>query len=139
MIYTKTGPYGALILRLSLGVMFLAHAGLKIFIFTPEGAVGFFQSVGLPGTMAYLAILAEVIAGVALILGFATRLISLAMIPLLLGTIIFVHGGNGWLFTNQGGGWEYPAFLIAASFAQALIGGGAYSISNKPFLRLRRA
>ena len=138
MIDSKTGPYGALLLRLSLGVMFLAHAGLKIFVFTPEGSVGFFQSVGLPGALAYFAIFAEIIAGVALILGIATRSISLAMIPLLLGTIFFVHGDNGWLFTNEGGGWEYPAFLIAASLAQALIGGGAYSLSNYAFPKLKR-
>ena len=139
MIDTKTGPYGALVLRLSLGIMFLAHALLKIFVFTPEGSVGFFQSVGLPGFLAYLAIFAEIIAGVALILGIATRSISLAMIPLLLGTIIFVHGGNGWLFANEGGGWEYPAFLIAASLAQALIGGGAYSLYNYSSPKLTRA
>jgi len=114
MIDSKTGPYGALLLRLSLGVMFLAHAGLKIFVFTPEGSVGFFQSVGLPGALAYFAIFAEIIAGVALILGIATRSISLAMIPL------------------------YPAFLIAASLAQALIGGGAYSLSNYAFPKLKR-
>ena len=139
MIDTKTGPYGALILRLSLGVMFLAHAGLKVFVYTPEGAAGFFQSVGLPASFAMLAIFAETVAGIALILGLATRYVALAMIPLLAGTILFVHGGNGWLFSNEGGGWEYSAFLIAASFAQALIGGGAYSLSNKAFPNLARA
>ncbi len=139
MIDTKTGPYGALILRLSLGIMFLAHAGLKVFVYTPEGAAGFFQSVGLPGSFAYLAIFAETIAGVALILGLATRHVSLAMIPLLIGTILFVHGGNGWVFSNEGGGWEYSAFLIAASFTQALIGGGAYSLSDSAFPKLAQA
>ena len=139
MIDTKTGPYGALILRLSLGIMFLAHAGLKVFVYTPEGAAGFFQSVGLPGSFAYLAIFAETIAGVALILGLATRYVSLAMIPLLVGTILFVHGGNGWVFSNEGGGWEYSAFLIAASFTQALIGGGAYSLSDVAFPKLAQA
>lgn len=138
MIDTKTGPYGALMLRLSLGIMFLAHAGLKVFIFTPEGAAGFFQSVGLPGSFAYLAIFAETAAGIALILGLATRYVALAMIPLLVGTILFVHGGNGWLFSNEGGGWEYSAFLIAASFTQALIGGGAYSLSDYAFPNLTR-
>jgi len=139
MIDTKTGPYGALILRLSLGIMFLAHAGLKAFVYTPEGAAGFFQSVGLPGIFAYLAIFAETAGGIALILGLATRYVSLAMIPLLFGTILFVHGGNGWVFSNEGGGWEYSAFLIAASFAQALIGGGAYSLSDYAFPNLARA
>lgn len=128
MTDTSTAPYGALVLRLALGVMFLAHAGLKIFVFTPAGTVGFFESIGLPGILAYATIAAELVGGVALILGVFTRQVSLALVPLLAGTIIFVHGGNGWAFGNEGGGWEYPAFLIAASIAQALLGDGAYNL-----------
>jgi len=39
-----------------------------------------------------------------------------------------VHAGNGWLFTAANGGWEYPAFLIAASLAHVLIGDGALAL-----------
>src|SRR5262245_54534209 len=48
MTDTRTAPYAALLLRLSLAAAFLAHAGLKIFVFTPAGTAGFFQSIGLP-------------------------------------------------------------------------------------------
>ena len=133
MIDERTAPYGAFVLRLALGVMFLAHAGLKFFVFTPEGTVGFFQSIGLPGPLAYAAIVAEVIGGIALIAGAYVRTVSLALVPLLLGTILFVHGANGWAFGNEGGGWEYPAFLIAASIAQALLGTGAYALKPSEF------
>lgn len=121
--------YAALILRLSLGVLFLAHASLKIFVFTPAGTVGFFESLGLPGLFAYLTILAEVIGGIALIVGYHTRIVSIVLLPVLLGAIIFVHGGNGWLFSNSNGGWEFPAFWAVTLIVQFLIGNGAYALS----------
>ena len=133
MIDNRTAPYGALLLRVALGVMFLAHAGLKVFVFTPAGTAGFFESVGLPGMLAYATIFAEIFGGLMLIAGVYTRQVSLALIPLLAGTILFVHGRNGWAFGNEGGGWEYPAFLIAASLAQALIGDGAFSLKPVKF------
>ena len=127
---TQTQPYGALILRLGLGTMFLAHAGLKIFVFTPSGTAGFFESLGLPGFMAYITIAAETLGGIALLFGLATRLVSLALIPILLGALFFAHSQNGWVFTNKGGGWEYPAFLALAAFVQACLGGGAYALDT---------
>jgi len=120
---TDTRDYGALVLRVTLGLLFLAHAGLKIF-----GAAGFFGSIGLPPALAYVTILAEVAGGLALILGFAVRIVSLALVPLLLGTIAWVHGANGFWFTGQGGGWEYPAFWAVALVVQALIGPGAFAL-----------
>lgn len=123
-------PYGVFTLRVALGVMFLAHGALKIFVFTLAGTVGFFESIGLPGIIAYATILAELIGGVALILGLFTRQVAIAMVPLLAGTIVFVHGANGWAFANEGGGWEYPAFLMAALVSQSLLGDGAFSLSR---------
>lgn len=115
---------GALILRIAMGVLFLAHAGLKIFVFTPAGTAQFFGSLGLPGFLAYLVILAEFIGGIALIIGWQVRLVSLALVPVLLGSIIFSHGAYGFFFSNEGGGWEFPAFWTVTLIVQALIGGG---------------
>lgn len=123
-------PYGVFVLRVALGVMFIAHAGLKIFVFTLAGTVGYFESIGLPGIMAYATIIAELVGGLALLLSLFTRQVALALIPLLAGTILFVHGANGWAFANEGGGWEYPAFLIAALVAQSLLGDGAFSLHS---------
>jgi putative oxidoreductase len=128
MTDTTYSPFGATVLRVSLGVMFVAHALLKIMVFTPAGTVGFFASLGVPGFLAYPTMGAELLGGIALIIGFQTRIVSLALIPVLLGSIVLVHGSKGWMFSAEGGGWEYPAFLIAASVAQALIGDGAYSL-----------
>ena len=126
----NTVPYGALILRLALGTMFLAHAGLKVFVFSMAGASGFFESVGLPGFLAYITVGVETLGGIALIAGYSTRYVSLVLMPVLLGALFFVHASKGWLFTNAGGGWEYPAFLAVATLVQALIGDGAYSLSG---------
>lgn len=137
MIDSRTAPYAALVLRVALGVMFLAHSlYLKVFVFTVAGTVGFFESLGLPGFFAYLTILAEIGGGIALILGFQTRLVAVALIPVLLGAT-WVHAGNGWLFTAEGGGWEYPLFLVIATAVQALLGSGAYAVKGPAFLGQR--
>jgi putative oxidoreductase len=130
MIDTRTAPYAALILRVTLGVLFLAHAGLKVFVFTPAGAAQFFGSLGLPPALAYLTILAEVAGGIALILGFYARWVALALIPILIGAIVTVHGPAGFFFTNPKGGWEFLAFWIAALAAQALLGEGAFALRS---------
>lgn len=118
-------PYAALVLRLALGVLALAHGLLKIFVFTPAGTVGFFESLGLPGVLAYPTIAVEVVGGLALIAGVFTRYVALAMVPVLIGSIVFAHWNAGWLFSNEGGGWEYPAFWAVALIVQALLGDGA--------------
>jgi putative oxidoreductase len=128
MIDTKTAPYAALLLRLTLGGLFLIHASLKIFVFTPAGTAQFFQSIGLPGALAYITILWEVAGGVALILGLWPRLVSLAMIPVLLGAMVTVHWANGFFFSNPNGGWEYLAVWIIAQLALTLIGDGALAL-----------
>jgi putative oxidoreductase len=130
MIDTRTAPYAALLMRISLGTMFIAHALLKILVFTPAGTVGFFASLGVPGWLAYPTMGAELIGGLLLVTGIQTRIVSLALLPVLLGSIVLVHGGNGWLFTNEHGGWEYPLFLVAATLVQALLGDGAYGLSR---------
>ncbi|WP_342643235.1 DoxX family protein [Rhodoligotrophos ferricapiens] len=139
MLDIRTAPLGALVLRLSLGILFLAHAGLKILVFTPAGTSQFFQSLGLPGPLAYVVIAAEVIGGLALILGILTRFVALALVPILIGAIITVHAAPGWQFSAPGGGWEFPAFWIAALIVQALIGDGALALYPKLGAESRQA
>jgi putative oxidoreductase len=125
----QNAQIGAFVLRISLGVMFLAHGLLlKVFVFGLAGTAGFFESLGLPGALAYLTIAAETVGGLLLIAGVGTRYVSAALIPVLLGALVLVHGDKGWVFSNAGGGWEYPAFLIAASVAQFFLGDGAYAL-----------
>ncbi|WP_138469261.1 DoxX family protein [Poseidonocella sp. HB161398] len=118
----------ALILRITLGGLVLAHAYLKFFIFTPAGAAGYFASLGVPGWFAYVTIAVETVGGIALILGIQTSLVALALIPVLLGAAILAHGPNGFWFTNPNGGWEFPAFWAVTLLVQALLGGGALAM-----------
>ena len=128
---TTNPALAALILRVTLGILFVLHAGLKIFVFTPAGTAGFFESIGFPGFLAYLVILAELFGGIALILGVATRWVSLALVPILLGSIYAPHGAAGFFFSNEGGGWEYPAFWAVALVVQSLLGDGAYRLRRQ--------
>ena len=125
----KTSDYAALLLRLSLGGMFLAHGLLKILVFTLPGTAGFFESVGFPGWAAYIVAPAELLAGLALIAGFQTRWVALAGIPILLGALA-VHAGNGWSFTNAKGGWEFPLFQVLTAVVVALLGGGRIAVTR---------
>ncbi|MEX5729381.1 putative oxidoreductase [Rhodovulum iodosum] len=119
--------YAALGLRVTSGALFVAHGLMKVQVFTIPGTVAFFESLGLPGILAYLVIFAEIAGGLALILGVATRLVSLALIPVLLGAT-WAHWGNGWSFSGEGGGWEYPLFWAVAQAALVLMGSGAYAL-----------
>ena len=122
--------FATFLLRIALGIMYLAHSVvLKLATYGLAGTAGFFVSVGLPGWLAYVTFLAEAIGGVLLILGVQTRWVVLALIPALFGAIIWVHAGNGWVFTAPNGGWEYPAFLIVVSVVQFLLGDGLYALA----------
>jgi len=124
---TNTQQIGPLVLRLALGVMFVAHAALKIFVFTLPGTAAFFATQGFPGWTAYPVVAGELVAGVLLLAGVQVRLASLATLPILIGALA-VHLPNGWVFSAPNGGWEYPAFLIVLVIVQALIGEGAYAL-----------
>lgn len=130
MTETNQAALAALLLRVSLGIMFIAHSFiLKYLTFTLAGTAQFFESLGLPAALAYVTFFAELIGGIALVAGFRTRAVALALVPILLGAT-WVHIGNGWVFSGANGGWEYPVFLIVVSFASALLGSGAYALDN---------
>jgi len=132
----RNADYGTFLLRASLGVLFLAHAALKIFVFTPAGTAQFFGSLGLPPALGYVTILAELAGGAMLLAGIFTRWVAIALIPVLLGAIVFAHGGSGWVFSNPGGGWEFPAFWAVALVVQALLGDGAFALRAGTFVAL---
>jgi putative oxidoreductase len=122
--------YGATLLRVALGVLFIAHGLLKVLVFTVPGTVGYFESIGLPGVLAYVVIAAELVGGAALVLGLATRWVALVLAAIGFGAILG-HAGNGWVFSNAGGGWEYPLFLGFATLALAAIGPGALALGRR--------
>ena len=126
----RNKEYGIALLRISLGVMFIAHSVvLKYFTFTLAGTAQYFESIGLPGFLAYVVFGMEAVGGVLLVLGVRTREVAAALIPILIGALL-VHAGNGWVFSNAGGGWEYPLYLVVLSAAQVLLGEGAFALSS---------
>jgi putative oxidoreductase len=127
---------GALLLRVSLGVMFIAHALLKYFVFTLPGTAQFFASLGLPAALGYLTFAAELLGGVLLILGVYARYVAIALVPILIGAA-WAHSGNGWVFSAPNGGWEYPVFWAVALVVQFLIGDGAYALRRSEPARER--
>jgi len=131
---------GISLLRFSLGAMWMAHALLKLFVFTLPGTAGYFASIGLPGWIAYPVFAAELLGGLAIVLGVYARQVSLALLPVMLGAA-WVHLPNGWVHTSPGGGWEYPLFLSLSSVALWLLGDGAAAIRRSSFLvpRMRAA
>jgi len=126
----NTADLAATILRVTMGGLFLAHTWMKLVLFTPAGTVGFFESLGFPGFLAYVVIAAEGLGGIALILGLWSRWVSLALLPILLGSI-YPHWGAGFFFSNPGGGWEFSLFWSVALIVQALLGNGAYALSRE--------
>ena len=111
---------GTTLLRVSVGLMFISHSIiLKWLTFTLAGTAQYFESIHLPGFLAYVVFAAEAIGGALLVAGVQTRIVALGLIPILVGAL-WVHSGNGWVFENAGGGWEYPLFLIVLNVVVAL-------------------
>lgn len=128
---------GAALLRLALGTMWISHALLKLLVFTMPGTAAFFESQGLPGFLAYPLVVAELVGGAAIVLGFYGRQASLLLAPVL-AVVVWVHFPNGWVFTAANGGWEYPLFLMVASVAHGLIGDGRWALRPNAVLPAAR-
>ena len=121
-------PYGATLLRLILGIVYIMHAYLALVINGPAGMISYNVKAGIPFPefATWYLILAHGLGGVFLVLGLFTRWAALANVPVMLGALLFVHLKNGfWAFKN---GYEYVLVLLVASVAVAMIGGGALSL-----------
>lgn len=120
----------AFLLRVALGLMFVAHSWyLKLLVFTLPGTAKFFASIGLPGWFAYVVFAAEAIGGLLLVLGIQARWVALALAPILAGAT-WAHWGNGWMFGYPNGGWEYPLYLTLLAIVQFMLGDGAYALAR---------
>ena len=115
-------------LRVALGVMFLAHSAiLKFYVFSLPATAQFFESIGLPGWSAYVVFAMEVVGGTMLVLGIQARWVAIVLLPILVGAV-WTHAGNGWVFSYDNGGWEYPLYLSVLAVVQFMLGDGAYAL-----------
>ncbi|MEW6123174.1 MAG: DoxX family protein [Pseudomonadota bacterium] len=133
MIDLRTAPYGLFLLRAALGLMWISHALMKLFLFGVSGFAGYLTSLGMPGFLAGPVILIELVGGLFILFGIFARPVAVLMIPVMLGAMS-AHIGNGWLFSAPGGGWEYPAFLIVSSLVVGLAGEGAFALRATPLI-----
>ncbi|MCR8636013.1 DoxX family protein [Paenibacillus radicis (ex Xue et al. 2023)] len=102
------------IVRILLGVLFIGH-GIAKFQMGLGNTAEWFSSIGLPGFFAYIVAYLELIGGAALLVGFATRYISIAYVLLMLGAIIIVKLPMGLLGNGQAAGFELElAYMLAA-------------------------
>jgi putative oxidoreductase len=129
MTQTDYSPQGVALLRIASGGALLTHGLIKLLLFTPAGTAAYFESIGFPGLLAYPVIAGEIGLGLALVLGLMTRWAALLTLPIMLGAIV-PHSGNGFTFSNPGGGWEFPVFWAILLVVQALLGDGAYALGN---------
>lgn len=118
----------SLLLRIGLAAMWISHGLiLKLHTFGVAGLGDWLAGQGLPGALALPLILAETLGGLLILLGWHGRWVSLALLPILLGALA-IHAGNGWVFSNPNGGWEYPLFLAAMSLVHTLLGDGPLAL-----------
>lgn len=134
---SRLTDFATALLRVALGVMFIAHSlVLKLFVFTLPGTAQFFSDIGLPGWFAYVVFAAEAVGGILLVLGIQARWVALALLPVLAGAT-WAHWGNGWMFGYPNGGWEYPLYLTLLAGVQFLLGDGAFALSQSRRLASR--
>lgn len=117
------------LLRLALGIVFVAHAVLKFAVFGMAGTELFFKAVGLWSWLAWPVTIIEFAAGIALLIGFYSRWAALSLLPIMAGAL-GVHLPNGWVFSVPNGGWEYPAFLIVGLVCLIIGGSGKFTITR---------
>ncbi|RDU38722.1 DoxX family protein [Neobacillus piezotolerans] len=125
----KKHEIGALIIRVTLGVLFFAH-GLAKFQGGIENTVGWFASIGLPGFLAYAVALLEVIGGIALVIGLGTRIVSGLLAVLLIGAIFKVKLAVGLLGNGQMAGYELDLAFLAMAVVLVITGSKLYSVDN---------
>ncbi|WP_415802492.1 DoxX family protein [Cytobacillus oceanisediminis] len=133
---------GAFIIRITLGILFFIH-GLVKFQGGIENIVGWFESMGLPGFLAYAVALIELAGGLALILGLATRLVFALFAIIMIGATLKVKLSIGLLGNGQMAGYELDLALLAMAIYLAINGSKLLSagqlIFHKDSSELRKA
>jgi len=125
--------YGAMLLRLILGIVYIMHAYLALVVFGPSGMIAYQAKAGVPfpDLATWYLILAHGLGGIFLVLGIYTRWAALANVPVMVGAVVFVHLKNGfWAHQTPNAGYEYVLVLLVATVASAMIGGGALSLKR---------
>ena len=136
-IFGTNENYTATIIRIVLGVVLFPHGAQKLLGWFGgygfNGTMGFLTgAIGLPWILALLVILIEFFGAIALIFGFATRIVAVGIISLFTGIIFTAHLAHGffinWSGQQQGEGYEYHLLIIGMAIALLVSGAGKWSI-----------
>lgn len=121
--------YGATILRIALGIIYIAHGYAALFVYGPRATVAMQRSLGLPlpEVGAWYVILAHGVGGALLILGLWTRWAALVNLPIMAGAFFLVHLKEGF-FMGPKGGYEFALLVLAATLTQVFVGPGALAL-----------
>lgn len=139
-IFKTTDLHIGLILRITLALVIFPHGAQKLFGWFGgygfSGTMDFFtETVGLPWIIGFLAIILESIGSIALVAGFATRIVSFSYVLLALGITFTSHFENGffmnWFGNQSGEGYEYFILWIGIAIALTIVGGGKYSVDKR--------
>ena len=129
----------ATILRIVLGVVMFQHGAQKLLGWFGgygfNGTMGFLTgAAGLPWILAFLVIAIEFFGALALIVGFATRIVAVGIIALFAGIIFTSHLQHGffmnWAGSQQGEGFEYHLLIVGMAIALLVSGAGKWSIDH---------
>lgn len=125
-------PYGALVLRVVLGVVYIAHAYLALVVMGLAKAVEYQRAmhIPLPEIGVWYLIVAHGLGGILLLLGLLVRWAALANIPIMAGALWFVHLQQGFFIFGSKFGYEYVLVVLGATIAQALLGAGAFTLKK---------
>jgi putative oxidoreductase len=125
----RFGDWGLTVLRVVTGLVFFMHGYTKVFVWGFEGTAAGFGQMGIP--LANIAGpfvgLLELLGGLALVAGLATRWISIPLAVTMLVAIVQVHLAKGFFAPE---GYEFPLTLLAATVGLTLTGGGALAVDN---------
>ncbi|HEX6042723.1 DoxX family protein [Longimicrobium sp.] len=126
---SRYGDLGLTVIRVVTGIVFFMHGWTKVFVWGFEGTSAGFAQMGIPlaGVMGPFVGLLELLGGLALVAGLATRYISVPLAVTMIVAILQVHLGAGFFNPN---GYEFPLMLLAGLTGLALAGGGAFAVDN---------
>lgn len=126
----KNHNLGTLLLRITVGLTFFLH-GLSKFQGGIENTVGFFESLGFPGFMAYVVAIIELVGGIMMILGLKTKIVGWLFVAVLAVAIVKVKLAAGFMGNDKTAGYEFDVLLLVASLFFALANDSIYALDHR--------